>query len=390
MPRARAGEHGRNRYNGGYDVPFWTTPCLAHAAHPSLAVKRCPHCGAKQKDKAEVCKKCGKSLTSAVTEETVHLFDVLVESLESESAREQFAKTLISLKRAPSLEGALEQTEQLPYVLFSHLSDEEAKKYERLLHVSGVPAKVRTSVLVCPYCNFSAQLEGKAAEHRDGVFYACYSCGRRFFLSFRDHCSHMLLECTVCGVLLRLPIQPRIGRYKCVCGTMIDYLGGGKVAPPPRAARPGRATVQAARKAATAEPQFIAKGAGEEVRPRPWGLYAAVALSVIAVFLLGLSLGSIRSLVRGRASETDTRMIQFDVRIRSFTADTSYEEIVNRLGPPRRITLATNGVDKNLVYSDHGYYIVVSPSASGREVYRGTYRLSDDGLLHSPGPPSGP
>lgn len=322
-----------------------------------------------------------------LADETVQLFDVVVDSLENESDRERCARTLISLKRAPTIENAIEQLEHLPYPLFSHLSEEEAKNYERLLKVSGVPGKVQASVLTCPYCSFSAQLQGKSAERGDGVFYTCYSCNRRFFLSFRNHYCHMLLECTVCGNLLRLPLQPRIGRYKCACGTMIDYLGGGRVAPPPRAARPGRETVKALHKAATTvEPEFVCKPVAEESRT-PWATYAAIFVLIAAIFFLGLMLGSVREIVGLRSDRGANAQDNLDPKIKRFTADTAYEEIVGTLGPPSRISLAANGTDKNLVYSHRGYYIVVTPGASGRELYRGTYRLSDDAPLHRAAPP---
>lgn len=352
-------------------------------------MKRCAHCGSEQDDAATVCQRCGKPLPGAAPAETVHLYDVLVESLDSDQAREQCAHTLLSLKRAPTLEGALEQLHTLPYVLFSHLTQDEANKYERLLKVSGVPAKLRASSITCPYCNFSAQLEGKSSERRDGVFYLCYSCHRKFFLSFRDHTSHVLLECSVCGAQLRLPVQARVGRYKCVCGTMIDYLGGGKVAPPPRAARPGRETVRAVHKAATTEPQFVGRGADIEERRRPWGLYVAVILAVAAVFILGLSLGSIRNAIRGRLGPSGTAAVELDPRIQNFTSATTREEIIGLLGPPRRESLSTDGVHRNLIYSDRGYYIVVGRESSGREVYHGTFRLTDEQPLHMAPPHPG-
>lgn len=354
-------------------------------------MKRCPHCGSEQADAVAICPNCGKPFDEAASRSNgVRLYDVLVESLDSSVAREHCARTLLTLKRAPTMEAAIDQLNALPYRLFSHVTREEANQYERLLEVSGVEAQAQPSLIVCPYCHFSAELEGRLSERRDGVFYRCYSCSRKFFLSYRDHASHMLLECSACGTSLRLPVNPRVGRYKCVCGTMLDYLGGGQFAVPPRTSRPGRATVQAVRKAAAAEAEAVSQAA--KSRPHwPWKLYGGVLVVLLvlaSIFYFGLTLGRIFfSPVKPSPAPSQPASAEPDPRIKEFTANTTYTQIIAALGPPRREALSADANDRLLLYPDHNLYVVVGHQGKTRDLYRGTFRLSDDQALHSPSPP---
>lgn len=358
------------------------------AARDGPTVKRCPHCESEQAETATVCQSCGKPFEESTSStDHVRLCDVFIESLDSAMAREHCARTLLTLKRAATLDAAMDQLSQLPYPLFTHVTRDEAHQYKRLLDISGVDAKAQPSLIVCPYCHFKAELDGRVSERRDGVFYRCYSCNRKFFLSYRDHASHMLLECNACGTWLRLPVNPRVGRYRCVCGTMLEYLGGGQVAPPPRVGRPARSTVQAVRKAAAAEAeavtQAVRRGPGQ-----PWQLYGLVALVVVVlgmIFYLGLTLGPYFRPAKTQPAPSESTSAQPDERFKQFTAKTTHAQIVATLGAPRREALSADGKDKLLLYPERDFYVVVGRQGNERDLYRATFRLSDDRELHSAG-----
>lgn len=314
-------------------------------------------------------------------ETKVRLFDLLVTEL-SRTTAENCARLLVSLKQAATLEEATERLNFLPYTIFRNLTPEETAKLQQQLLQAGVPTVAQNSVIACPHCRLSGELEGTLASELRGVHFVCYACNQRFLLAQDDRLLHILLKCEACGSWVRLPANPRPGQYRCTCGALVSYQERVRPQALPAEEAPAQAPVtvlqwQGAEPTLTMAPRRE-RSVFESFPP---------ALLVVALLVVSFSAAILISWLLWPAPPTprDQGELLLNAVIKRFTTKTSYGQIIASLGKPQvELEGATRG-QKQLIYPQLSLAITVQEQG-GKHYYVVAYWLDDKREAHRPVP----
>lgn len=152
----------------------------------------------------------------------ITLYDIVLRSLQGIDAS-QFAAELAKQKVVSSVEAATRLLAETPATLTRYGGHEAASAVFSSLKAAGADVVLKTSRVTCSHCGSAVPCEGEADASKRGVMFTCPVCQARTYLDSRDRKFHPVLQCDSCKSLLNLPAEGRAGKYRCKCGSILDY-----------------------------------------------------------------------------------------------------------------------------------------------------------------------